>query len=67
MLQEESRRANFEGEDTVTVTTYTDYQTFDGFPMARKETTQRDGKPAWTTELIEFQVMTPSPSAFAKP
>ena len=67
LLQEESRIANFEGPDTVTVTTYTDYQTIDGFPMARKSATQRDGKPGWTRELIEFQVMTPSPSAFAKP
>jgi hypothetical protein len=67
LLQEESRIANFEGPDTVTVTTYTDYQTFDGFPLARKASTQRDGKPAWTRELIEFQVATPSPAAFAKP
>jgi hypothetical protein len=67
LLQEESRTANFEGDDTVTVTTYEDYQTIDGFPLARKETTQRDGKLAWTRELIEFQVATPSATAFAKP
>lgn len=67
LLKEESRTANFEGEDTVTVTTYEDYQTFDGFPLARKETTQRDGKLAWTMELIDFKVATPSETAFAKP
>jgi hypothetical protein len=67
LLQEESRIANFEGPDTVTVTTYSDYQTIEGFPVARKETTQRDGKPSSTTQVIEFQVMTPSPAAFAKP
>jgi hypothetical protein len=67
LLREEPRTANFEGEDTVSVTTYEDYQTLDGFPLARKETVQRDGKPAWTQELIKFQVATPSPAAFAKP
>jgi hypothetical protein len=67
LLQEESRTANFEGEATVTVTSYRDYQTHDGFPLARKETTQRDGKPAWTQELIDFQMATPSATAFAKP
>jgi hypothetical protein len=67
LLKEESRTANFEGEDTVTVATYEDYQTFDGFPLARKETVQRDGKPAWTMEVIDFKVATPSGTAFAKP
>jgi hypothetical protein len=42
-------------------------QVFDGFPLARKETVQRDGKPAWTQELIDFQATTPSATAFAKP
>jgi hypothetical protein len=67
LLKTESRTANFEGEETVTVTNYDDYQNFDGFPLARKETTQRDGKPASTRELIEFKVATPSEGAFAKP
>jgi hypothetical protein len=67
LLRTESRTANFEGEDTVSVTTYEDYQTFDGFPIARKETIQRDGKLASTTELIDFKVVTPSAGAFAKP
>ena len=67
LLKTESRTANFEGEETVTVTTYDDYQNFDGFPLARKETTQRDGKPASTRELIEFKATTPSEGAFAKP
>ncbi len=67
LLRTESRTANFEGEETVTVTTYEDYQTIDGFPIARKETTQRDGKLASTTELIEFKVGTPSQGAFDKP
>ena len=49
------------------MTTYEDYQTIDGFPIARKETTQRDGKLASTTELIEFKVGTPSQGAFDKP
>jgi hypothetical protein len=51
----------------VLVTTYEDYQNFDGFPIARKEITQRDGKPASTRELIEFKVAMPSEGAFAKP
>ena len=67
LLRTESRTANFEGEETVTVTTYEDYQTIDGFPIARKETTQRDGKLASRTELIEFKVGTPSQGAFDKP
>ena len=67
LLKTESRTANFEGDETVTVTTYEDYQTFDGFPMARKEITQRDGKPSSTRELIEFKVATPSEGTFDKP
>jgi hypothetical protein len=67
LLKTESRTANFEGEDSVITTTSSDYQTFDGFPLARKETTERDGKLASTTELIEFKVATPSEEAFAKP
>jgi hypothetical protein len=67
LLKEESRTANFEGEDTVTVTTFEDYHTFDGFPLARKETTQRDGKLAWTLEVMDFKVEKPSGAAFAKP
>ena len=67
LLKSESRTANFEGEDTVTTTTYDDYQNFDGFPLARKETTERDGKPASTREMIEFKLGTPSEGAFAKP
>jgi hypothetical protein len=43
------------------------YQTFGRIPLARKETIQRDGKPASTRELIEFKVATPSEGAFAKP
>ena len=67
LLKEESRTANFEGEDTVNITTFSDYQTFDGFPIARKETSERDGKPSYTRELIDFRVVTPSREAFAKP
>ena len=67
LLKTESRTANFEGEDTVTATTFSDYQTFDGFPLARKETMERDGKLASTRELIDFKVGTPSDGAFAKP
>lgn len=67
LLRQEVRTANFEGEDTVTVTTFTDYQTFDGIPIARKETSERDGKPSSTRELIDFKVVTPSEGAFAKP
>ena len=67
LLKTEARTSTFEGEETVTVTSYDDYQNCDGFPLARKETTQRDGKPASTRELIEFKVATPSEGAFAKP
>jgi hypothetical protein len=67
LLKSESRTANFEGEETVNVTTYENYQTFDGFPIARKETSQQDGKPAWTREVIDFKVVTPSQGAFDKP
>jgi hypothetical protein len=48
-------------------TLYGDYQTLDGFPMARKVTSLRDGKPASTTELIDFKAATPGEGAFAKP
>ena len=67
LLKTESRTANFEGEDTVTTTTFSDYQMFHGFPLARKEKTERDGKLASTTELFDFNVGTPSEGAFAKP
>ncbi len=67
VLKQETRTANFEGEDTVTVTTFADYQTFDGFPIARKETSERDGKPSSTMDLIDFKVVTPSQGAFTKP
>ncbi len=67
LLKQETRAANFEGEDTVSSTLYDDYQDINGFPMARKETTERDGKPYSTRELIDFKVATPHPNAFAKP
>jgi hypothetical protein len=67
LLKQENRTANFEGEDTVTVSTFSDYQTFEGIPIARKENNERDGKPSSTTELIDFRVVTPSEGAFAKP
>jgi hypothetical protein len=67
LLKTESRTANFEGEETVTLTNYEDYQNFDGFPLARREISLRDGKPASTRELIEFRATTPSEGAFAKP
>ena len=67
LLKEEQRTKRFEGEDTVVETLYGDYQTFDGFPMARKVTSRRDGKLASTTELIDFKAATPSEGAFAKP
>jgi hypothetical protein len=63
----EQRTKRFEGEDTVVETLYGDYQTLDGFPMARKVTSRRDGKLAFTTELIDFKAETPSEGAFAKP
>jgi hypothetical protein len=67
LLKTESRTANFEGVDTVTTTRLSDYQMFHGFPLARKETTERDGKLASTRELFDFNVGTPSEGAFAKP
>jgi hypothetical protein len=67
LLKTEQRTKRFEGEDSVQVTLYGDYQTFNGFPMARKVTSLRDGKLASTTELIDFEAATPSESAFAKP
>jgi hypothetical protein len=67
LLKTEQRTKRFEGEDNVVETLYGDYQTLDGFPMARKETSRRDGKLASTTELIEFKAATPAEGAFAKP
>jgi hypothetical protein len=67
LLKEEQRTKRFEGEDTVVETLYGDYQTLDGFPMARKVTSRRDGKLASTTELIDFKAATPGEGAFAKP
>ena len=67
LLKTEQRTKRFEGEDSVQVTLYGDYQTCDGFPMARKVTSHRDGKLAYTTELIDFHVASPSEGAFAKP
>jgi hypothetical protein len=67
LLKTEQTTKRFEGEDSVQVSLYADYQTFDGFPMARKETSWRDGKLAFTTELIDFKAATPSEGAFAKP
>jgi hypothetical protein len=67
LLKQEMRIKRFEGEDEVHVTLYEDYQTCDGFPMARKVTHQDDGKVVYTRELIAFQAATPSEGAFAKP
>ena len=67
LLKTEQRTKRFEGEDNVLETLYGDYQTFDGFLMARKVTSRREGKLALTTELIDFKVATPSEGAFAKP
>jgi hypothetical protein len=67
LLKEEQRTKRFEGEDTVVETLYGDYQTLDGFPMASKVTSRRDGKLASTTDLIEFRATTPGEGAFAKP
>ncbi len=49
------------------VTTYEDYQTVDGFPIARKEKYEQDGKLMSTTDLVEFKVATPSEGTLAKP
>ena len=67
LLKEEQRTKRFEGEDTVVETLYGDYQTLDGFPMARKVTSRRDGKLAYTRELVDFKAATPGEGAFAKP
>jgi hypothetical protein len=67
LVRTETRSTRFEGEPTVNVTTYEDYQTVDGFPIARKEKLEQDGKPMSTTELVEFKVATPSEGTFAKP
>jgi hypothetical protein len=67
LLKEVERTKRFEGEDDVVETVYGDYQSVDGFPMARTVTSRRDGKVASTTELIDFKVATPSADAFAKP
>jgi hypothetical protein len=67
LLKEEQRTKRFEGEDEVVENVYGDYQTCDGFPIARKATHQHDGKVVFIRELIDFQVATPSAGAFAKP
>ena len=67
LLKEEERIKRFEGEDEVTATLFGDYHVFDGFPIARKVTYQRDGKPAYTRETTDFKVATPAEGAFAKP
>jgi hypothetical protein len=67
LLKKDQRTKRFEGEDNVVETLYGDYQTFDGLPMARKVTSQRDGKLSSTTELIDFDAATPGEGAFAKP
>jgi hypothetical protein len=67
LLKKEQRTKRFEGEDNVVETLYGDYQNFEGFPMARKVTSQRDGKLSYTTELIDFHVASTSEGAFAKP
>ena len=43
LLKTEQRTKRFEGEDQVSVILYGDYQTCDGFPMARKEMRWSDG------------------------
>jgi hypothetical protein len=67
LLKTEQRTKRFEAEDCIQVNLYGDYQSYGGFPMARKVTSHRDGKLALTTELIEFNAETPSEGAFAKP
>lgn len=67
LLKEEQRSKRFEGEDTVVETLYGDYQTLDGFLMARKVTSRRDGKLAYSMELIDFRAATPGEGVFAKP
>ena len=67
LLKTEQRTKRFEGEDEVVETVYGDYQTCDGFPIARKVTHQHDGKVVYTRELIDFNVSSPSEGAFAKP
>jgi len=67
LLKEEERTKRFEGEDEVNVILYEDYQTCDGFPLARKVARRSDGKLAFTRELIDFKVATPSEGAFARP
>ena len=37
------------------MTTHEDYQTFDGFPLARKQTSQQDGKLAYTEGTDRLQ------------
>ena len=67
LLKEEQRTKRFEGEDEVVETVYGDYQTCDGFPMARKVTHLHDGKVVYARDLIDFHVASPSEGAFAKP
>jgi hypothetical protein len=67
LLKTESVTARFEGEDTKSVSYYEDYQTVEGFPIARKVTNLQDGKTTSTQHLIDFKVATPSEGLFAKP
>ena len=67
LLKEEQRTKRFEGEDELVENIHGDYQTCDGFPVARKVTRWSDGKLASTTELIDFHAASPSGGAFAKP
>jgi hypothetical protein len=67
LLKTEQRTKRFEAEDSIQVNLYGDYQSYGGFLMARKVTSHRDGKLAFTTELIDFNAETPSEGAFAKP
>ena len=67
LLKEEYSTKRFEGEDTMRSTTYEDYKSFEGFPMACKSATYQDGKLTSTWELVELKVGSPGPEAFAKP
>jgi hypothetical protein len=67
LLQEERRVKQFEGEDEVSTILHEDYQTLDGFPIARTVTSRRDGKTTYTRQVLAFQVMTPEAGEFAKP
>lgn len=67
LLKTVSRSTRFEGDDDVRSTLYEDYQDFDGFPLARKITYERDGKLVSTSELTQFKAGVPDPGTFAKP